>query len=361
MKFQAEQTKLKHTLSRISNVIESRNTIPILAHVKLEVSGSTATLTATDLDVKLKINIDVDGHKDGVTTVNAALLKALIEKLPPEKQITFTLDGDLKVKSGNSNFKLKTLSADDYPDIDAGQFTSKIELSADEFKNAIDRTIWASSTEETRYYLNGIALQHKEGQAVFVSTDGHRLARYNSVDASQFPDIIIPSKTAKLLKGVLDGGEAVLEISDSKIRVSTKDTVITSKVIDGTYPDWSRIIPTSNHNSVTAKSAEVKEAIERVSVVSTERTKAVKLTVSGGVVAFDVQDPNMGDGHETVDVEQNGDDVVIGLNSKYALDAMAQADKGSVTVKYGGNTSPLLVEYDKEPGLLCVVMPMRVQ
>lgn len=360
MKFQAEQTKLKHTLSRISGVIENRNTIPILAHVKIEVSGDTATFTATDLDVRLKVAVPVTAAQDGVTTVNAALLKAMVDKLPSGELIHFHLDGDLKIKSGKSNFKLKTLSADDYPDIDEQEYASKLDFSADELKNAIDKTVWAVSTEETRYYLNGIALQHIEGKAAFVSTDGHRLSRYLSSESEAFPSVIIPSKTAKLVKQILDGGDATLEVSDNKIRVTSGDFTLTSKVIDATYPDWKRIIPTGHANKFTANSLEVKSAIERVTVVSTERTKAVKLIVGSDDVTFEVYDHSMGQAKETIDVAVDGPALTIGLNSRYALDAMTQADKGEVTVQYGDSMQPILISYDKEPGLICVTMPMRV-
>lgn len=359
MKFQVEQQKLKQAVNRMAGVVSQRNTIPILGHVKIEVQDGKCIMTATDLDISIKESFSVNTRSDGATTVSAALLKAIVDKLPND-QVTIELADDLRIKAGKSNFKLKTLPVDDFPAWGDSEYTTHFQVEADELANSIDRTIWAVSTEETRYYLNGIAMQHRDGKAVFVSTDGHRLARYISIEAPEFPSIIIPTKAAKQFKSVIEGEAVTVSISDSKIKLASGGIEIVSKVIDGTFPDWTRVIPVGNPNAITASSLEVSSAVDRVALVATERTKAVKLTVRGDEAIFSVSDSIAGDARESVEVAKDGDDCEIGLNSKYALAAMAQAEKGSVTIRYRDSMSPLIAEYEKEPNLLCVIMPMRV-
>lgn len=295
-----------------------------------------------------------------VTTVNAEMLNGIVGKLPKGSLVSLSeLKGYLHIEAGRSKFKLATLPAEDFPVMADGNYTASLSLQGIELRNAIDKTSWASSTEETRYYLQGIAMQYRDGNANFVATDGHRLAWYVERDVPEFPGVIIPSATAKQFKALLGDGDATIDVSETKIRLTFGDLVVVSKVIDGTYPDWSRIIPNDNKNSITLASVDAKQAIERVSVVATERTKAVRFGVTGGELTLTVQDATGGSAQEVMTVKQDGIDADIGMNSKYALDAFAQADKGDVTIYYSSGLNPMLVKYDKEPGLTAVVMPMR--
>ncbi|MGL5734163.1 MAG: DNA polymerase III subunit beta, partial [Beijerinckiaceae bacterium] len=256
-------------------------------------------------------------------------------------------------------FKLATLPFEDFPQMASADYVATLEFQGLELKNAIEKTAWAASTEETRYYLNGIAMQYSGGKANFIATDGHRLAWYVDGDTADFPNVIIPSKTAKIFKDLLDDGTATVQVSETKIKLTFGTVSVVSKVIDGTYPDWARIIPKDNANSVTMTSTDAKQAVERVITVATERTKAVGLSINDGELKFHVTDQTGGSATETLAPDQIGLDAELGVNSKYALDAFAQADKGAVTIHYSGPGDAMLIKYDKEPKLTVVTMPMR--
>lgn len=360
MKITIEQHHLQQLLARVIGAVAKRTTIPILGNVKLTATDKLQAI-ATDLDIEVTASQQADVTTKGSTTVSAQLLSDIAKSLPKGSLVSLDHDGQyLHIQSGRSKFKLATLPVDDFPIMATNEYQSSLEFQGLELKNALEKTSWAASSEETRYYLNGVLLQHSEGRATFTATDGHRLAHYKDGEAEEFEQVIIPSGTVKQFIGALDDGEAVLDVSQTKVRLTYGDSVIVSKVIDGTYPDWTRVIPKSNANSITLPSGEAKSAIERVSTVATERTRAVKFTIASGELTLSVQDAAGGSGAEVLEVSQLGNDVDMGFNSKYMLEALAQADKGDVTIHYGGAGDPALVKYDKEPGLLAVVMPMRV-
>jgi len=359
MNLTAEQNHLQSLLAKVIGVVNKRNTIPILSNVLLTATDKLKA-TATDLDTEVTASVLATVITPGETTVSAELLNGIVMKLPKGSLVTIEHDGQfLHVSAGRSKFKLATLNATDYPAMASSDYQSTIEFQGLELKNAIEKTAWAASTEETRYYLNGIAMQYVDGKANFIATDGHRLAWYVDGEAPTFPSVIVPSKTAKIFKDLLDAGTATVQVSETKVKLTFGDVSVVSKVIDGTYPDWGRIIPKDNANSVTMPSTDAKQAIERVIIVATERTKAVGLSIKGGELTFKVNDPTGGTAAETLATEQIGLDAELGVNSKYAIDAFAQADKGDVTIHYNGAIEAMLIKYDKEPKLTVVTMPMR--
>lgn len=362
MKFNIEKRELQSLATRAASVVERRNAIPILANVKLVVNGDTITTTTTDLDIQVEARGYVTASVDGATTVDAKLFSDIAKGVPDGALVSFELKDDyLHVKAGRSKFKLATLPASDFPAIASDSFDSALDIDAESFKHLLDKTSWAASTEETRYYLRGVALQQREGKMTAVATDGHRLAKYELPNETQFPDVIVPSKAvAEFAKSLDAGGVVRLSISDTKVRLDVDGGSITSKVIDGTFPDWTRVIPRQADNSVTASSVELKDAIARVVLVSSERTRAVKLSVSDSALAISVHDQIGHSADEAVDVEQAGADVVFGLNSKYGLDALNRADKGDVTLYYSGSGDPIRVEYGADPNLVAVLMPLRI-
>lgn len=363
MKFTIEANQLKQVLSRAVSVCEKRGTIPILQNVLIEVAGDKAKFTATDLDIQVTESVNVEVLQEGAITVSAAMLSALSGKFDNGPLVSMQLkDGYLHINHGKSKNKLLTLPPEDFPRLASSEFNTTFPIPSETLKSAIDRTIWAASSETTRFYLCGIALQRHEGRATFIATDGHRLSRFVADDAPPFDDVIIPTKTAtqwsKALNDTIEDVE--VSISPTKTRIKSGDIEVLSKIVDGTYPAWQRVIPVDHPNKVVAKSVELSKAIDRVATVATERTKAVKLTIANNEATVTVIDPNNGTGTDVVDVEQYGDDVEIGINSKYGLAALAQADKGDVTIQYKGGMDQIVVTYEKEPTLLCVVMPQRI-
>lgn len=359
MKLTIEQHQLQTLLSRVTGAVAKRNTIPILGNVKMTATD-VLSAEATDLDLSINAKQAATVTHQGATTVNAVMIAGIVGKLPKGSLVTLHHDGDyMHISSGRSKFKLSTLPAEDFPVMASENYEASISFDAEELKNAISKTSWAVSSDETRYYLNGILFRQSEGRATFTATDGHRLAHYKSSDSPEFPQVIIPAAAVKQFKDALGDGDAIVEVSQNKIRLTYDDVVITSKVVDGTYPQWERVVPSNLPNKVTTSSKDAADAIARVTTIATERTKAVKLTIGDGIT-FSVADPTGGTATETIDAEQDGVDVSIGLNSSYALSAFAQADKGGVTIAYGGGMDTVLVTYEKEPGLLAVVMPLRV-
>lgn len=358
MKFQIETATLKSTLSRMVAVTERRVTIPITQNVLMQSDAGQLLLRATDLDVQLTERVAIDAATDGATTVNAVMLKGIIDKLPDSLTNIEVKDDVLHIKSGKSRFKLNTLPAEDFPILASDQFESVITFDGEQFKSAIDRTIWATSKEETRYYLNGIAMQSRDNKTVFVATDGHRLSKFETPVSDNSPDIIIPTKTAKLFSGVVLG-EAVVHVSSTKVKLVTGNVEVLSKVIDATYPDWTRVIPQGQNNKVTAQSLDLKFAVDRVQTVMDDRTKIVAIDISDDGITITGGSGN-NQATDSVEGDMNGAPIKIGVNGKYALDAMMQADKGDVTISYSDAGSPMVVTYEKEPNMLAVIMPARL-
>lgn len=363
MKLTIEQPKLHALLSRVQNAVEKRNTILILGHVLLNASDSTLTATGTDLDVEVKTTAEATVEQPGGCTVDISLLMPIIGKLQKGKLVTLESDGvTLSIKQGSANLKLNCLPIEDFPSMANNEYAATVETSHQELKRLFDLTAFAMSSEETRYYLKGVYLHTVDGKMRAVSTDGHRLAQAVSGIEYDFPTIIVPSKTAGLIRALLDGeGDVTIQATaNQKIRIDVGHSVLTSKAIDGTFPDYTRVIPKSNANTVTFNAYDAKSAIGLVQLISQQKTRAVKLDIRDGQVGFYVQDSAAGEGQETVDAEIAGEFASICVNGKYALDCLALAEKGEVTIHYGGSGDPMLVTYDSEPDFLAVMMPMRI-
>ncbi len=363
MKIEIEQKTLHALLSRVQNAVERRVTIPILGHVLLNADGSTLTATGSDLDVEVRTTEEATVESPGGCTVDISLLVPIVGKLQKSKIVTLESDGlSLSIKQGSANLKLNCLPINDFPSMEGGEYDVTITAPQEEVKRLFDLTAFAMSSEATRYYLNGVYLHSVDGKFRAVSTDGHRLAQADSDIDTDFPGVIVPSKTVGLIRSLIDGaGDATIQATEGKkIRVDVGHSVITSKVIDGTFPDYTRVIPKDNNNSVTFNAFEAKQAIGLVQLISQQKTRAVRLDIKDDALGFYVQDQSAGEGCERVDAEISGEFVGIGVNGKYALDCLALAEKGEVTIHYGTGMEPMLVTYDSEPDFLAVIMPMRV-
>jgi DNA polymerase-3 subunit beta len=380
MKVTVERAHLLKSLNHVHRVVERRNTIPILSNVLLRGEGGELKLKATDLDLEISESIPAVVGQSGATTVPAHMLYDIVRKLPDGAQIELATRNDgatLDLKSGRSKFSLQMLPEQDFPDLTAGTFTHRFQIAAADLKRLVDRTQFAISTEETRYYLNGIFFHAVErgGELNFraVATDGHRLAQAELLaphGCEGMPGIIVPRKTVGEIQKLVEDPEAQIgvEVSDTKIRLTfagkegaeTGAVVLTSKLIDGTFPEYGRVIPQNNDKELKVDRDEFAAAVDRVSTISSERGRAVKLTVGDGRLVLSVTNPDSGSATEELGVEYESDPLDIGFNSRYLLDIASQLETGTAVFRLSDPGSPTLIHDFGQTNALYVLMPMRV-
>jgi DNA polymerase-3 subunit beta len=372
MKVTVERAQLLKSLGHVHRVVERRNTIPILANVLIRAERGKLALKATDLDLEVNETIAAEVSPGGSATVPAHMLYDIVRKLPEGAQVVLEATGDravLTIRAGRSRFTLQTLPESDFPDLNAGEMTHSFSLPAADLKHMIDKTQFAISTEETRYYLNGIylhvAASGKAEKLRAVATDGHRLAQYETdmpKGAKGMPGVIVPRKTVGEVRRLIDDhdGEIAIELSQSKIRFTFGDLILTSKLIDGTFPDYARVIPLGNDKELKVDKKEFEAAVDRVSTVSSERGRAVKLSLTSGKLTLSVTNPDSGSATEEIEVDYDSDPLDIGFNSRYLLDIAAQIDGETAVLKLADPGSPTLIQDKDTKGALYVLMPMRV-
>ncbi|MPZ41089.1 MAG: DNA polymerase III subunit beta [Rhizobiales bacterium] len=372
MKVTVERASLLKSLGHVHRVVERRNTIPILANVLVRAEGSKLSFKATDLDLEITETIAAEVSPGGSTTVPAHMFYEIVRKLPEGTQVVLEGSGDravLALRAGRSRFTLQTLPENDFPDLAAGEMTHTFTVGAADLKRLIDKTQFAISTEETRYYLNGIYLHaagaDKAQTLRAVATDGHRLAQVElplPKGAAGMPGIIVPRKTVGEVQRLIESNEAeiLVELSQGKIRFTIGDVVLTSKLIDGTFPDYARVIPSGNDKELIVDKKEFEQAVDRVSTVSSERGRAVKLSLSNGRLVLSVTNPDSGSATEELEVEYAADPLDIGFNSRYLLDIASQIESEAAVLKLADPGSPTLIEDKDSKGTLYVLMPMRV-
>jgi DNA polymerase-3 subunit beta len=372
MKVTVERAQLLKSLGHVHRVVERRNTIPILANVLIRAEKSKLGLKATDLDLEVNETIAAEVSPGGSTTVPAHMIYDIVRKLPEGSQVVLEASGDravLAIRAGRSRFTLQTLPESDFPDLNAGEMTHSFKIGAADLKRMIDKTQFAISTEETRYYLNGIFLHTatagKADTLRAVATDGHRLAQYEiplPSGAKGMPGVIVPRKTVGEVQRLLEDNEAEIsiEMSQAKIRFTIGDVTLTSKLIDGTFPDYARVIPLGNDKQLKVDKGEFEAAVDRVSTVSSERGRAVKLSLSGGRLTLSVTNPDSGSATEELEVDYDSDPLDIGFNSRYLLDIASQIEGETAMLKLADPGSPTLIQDQETKGALYVLMPMRV-
>jgi DNA polymerase-3 subunit beta len=372
MKVTVERAQLLKSLGHVHRVVERRNTIPILGNVLVRAENAQLSLKATDLDLEVTETLAAETATSGSTTVPAHMFYDIVRKLPDGSQIVLESDGEravLAIRAGRSRFTLQTLPESDFPDLAAGDMTHSFSLAAKDIKGLIDRTQFAISTEETRYYLNGIYL-HAAGSPKApalraVATDGHRLAQVDlpqPTGAAAMPGVIIPRKTVGEVQRLIEDNdsEITIELSQGKIRFTIGQVVLTSKLIDGTFPDYSRVIPQNNDKELVVDKADFAAAVDRVSTISSERGRAVKLALSPGKLVLSVTNPDSGSATEELEVEYASDALDIGFNSRYLLDIAAQIEGEVAVLRLADPGSPTLIQDRDNTSALYVLMPMRV-
>jgi DNA polymerase-3 subunit beta len=372
MKFAIERSELLKAVAQAQSVVERRNTIPILANVLIEAEGDQVSFRATDLDIEVVDQAPAKVERAGATTVSAVTLHEIVRKLPDGALVTITDDGAsgrMSVEAGRSNFSLATLPREDFPVMASSEYEANFAAPAPVLRRLFDKSKFAISTEETRYYLNGVYMHvsDSDGKQVLrcVATDGHRLARIDADlpdGASGMPGVIVPRKTVGELRKLLDDDEAeiAVSVSETKVRFATPGITLTSKVIDGTFPDYTRVIPSGNTRRMEVDAAEFAQAVDRVATVSSERSRAVKLALDEDRLVLSVNAPDSGAAEEELGVAYNDEGLEIGFNAKYLLEIASQVDRENAVFLFNSSGDPTLMREGNDDTAVYVVMPMRV-
>jgi DNA polymerase-3 subunit beta len=360
MKLTIEKPALLNALTKTTSALERRSTIPILANVLVNASDGLLELKGTDLDIEVTTKAAATVSELGETTVNGAMLADIVKGAPNGALIGMEVtQKGMTVSFGRSRFKLATLDAEDFPSMQLPSETQSFTIDAPQLARLFGKTSFAMSTEETRYYLNGVYLHQTSEGITAVATDGHKLAKVSAPQHDDFPAVIVPRKTVLEVRKSMDTTPVDVSISQTSIVFRSGDTVIVSKVIDGSFPDYSRVIPSAHPFSVTMDATDAKGAAERVSKVTDDKTRGVALDIADGAVTFRARG-GQGEGQSEVAADVDGDAMAIGFNSVYFAQAMAQAGDGQVTVQYKSPGDPCLIRVSDDPDFLAVVMPMRL-
>ncbi|WP_371038877.1 DNA polymerase III subunit beta [Rhodosalinus sp. FB01] len=371
MKISIERGTLLKAVSQAQSVVERRNTIPILGNVLIEAEGDEAKFRATDLDIEVVDRAAAQVQRPGATTVSAVTLHEIVRKLPDGALVTLSDDGAsgrLEVEAGRSRFSLATLPKEDFPVMASSEYTANFAAPAPVLRRLFDKSKFAISTEETRYYLNGVYMHVAEGEdgpvLRCVATDGHRLARIDAPlpdGAEETPGVIVPRKTGGELRKLLDDdAEIAVSVSETQVRFATPDITLTSKVIDGTFPDYARVIPQGNTRRLEVDAAEFAQAVDRVATVSSERSRAVKLQLDEDRLVLSVNAPDSGAAEEELSVAYGDERLEIGFNAKYLLEIASQVDRENAVFMFNSSGDPTLMREGDDSSAIYVVMPMRV-
>ena len=372
MKSIINRASLLKPLGHVQSVVERRNTIPILSNVLLNGSNGRLSLTATDMDMDIIETVDCNVLQEGTVTVPAHTLYDIIRKLPDGCDISIESDNEgrfISVEAGRSNFTLPVLPADEFPTMSGNELSCGFNMPAADVRALIDRTRFAISSEETRYYLNGIYIHPTEsnGASVLraVATDGHRLARVEMPlpeGAGQMPSVIVPRKAVVEIRKLIEDNESDVSISMSESKLCCKigDTVLTTKLIDGTFPDYERVIPTGNDKLMNVNCRELAEVVDRVATISTEKSRSVKLQLKTKTLVLSANSPESGTAREELEVQYDSEALEIGFNSRYLLDITNQIEGENIEFSLADPGSPTIVRDQDDNTSLYVLMPMRV-
>lgn len=377
MELRIPVSELGRALSMMQGIVQRKNTMPILANVLLEVSAAKdgtgrLTLSATDLDVAMRTERPCDALEPGSVTVPARALSDMVRVLPgPEVTLKRLPNHHIEVKSGRTNAKLMGLSADEYPSLPSYDEVDFVELDATLFSDMVEKTLYAASTDETRYNLNGILFEPdptEESKLVIVATDGHRLVRiertFEGASFSKKEPVILPRKGISELRRLLDAaeGDDPLEVGffENHAVMRRGSTVLGMRLIDGTFPDYKQVIPKLADKVVRVSRADAVDSLRRVSVLAADKTQPVKLSLGKDQLVVSCSNPDAGEISDDVPVEYAGAELDVAFNARYLVDALSSLDDPNVLIKLTDNLSPALLIGVDEPHHLCVVMPMRL-
>lgn len=374
MQFEVTKHVLLKAIASVNGAVEKKNTIPVLQNIKIEAQKNSngadkVFLIATDMDILVTSNFEADMKKGGVTTVPSQMFFDIVRKIPDSAQIMISQESPtiLQIKSGKSKYSLPCIDAAEFPNLSEGELGEEVEVDAEKFAKMVDKTRFAISNDETRYYLNGLYLQAMATQGGdfelrTVATDGHRLALSLLVsDKFKTPfGVILPKKSVAEIRRVIDGAKSVkLAVSRVKIKITTDQTTIISKLIDGEFPDYDKVLPKNNTQIALINKKIFFDCVDRVSTVATDKHRSVKLTVENGKMNLQVSTSDGSFAYEELDVNYSGERIETGFNSRYLLDIIGQIDKEELLMRFKDSVSPAIVEA-KEMNSVFVIMPVRI-
>ena len=366
MKFQIQREDLLTPLQKIIGAVEKRQTMPALSNILIKADSNTISLTATDLEIELVTTLALVADEAGETTLPARKLLDICKALPEESSISITVDSNkAMIKSGRSRFSLSTLPAEDFPSLDSINTVAEFDLPQTTLKELIEKTSFAMALQDVRYYLNGLLLEVNTGLLRAVATDGHRLAyceKQADCDITEIKQVIVPRKGIQELVRLLDVSDEPLKIllGSNHIRVEVGDIRFTSKLIDGRFPDYNRVIPEDGNNTITADRDNLRQALVRASILSNEKYRGIRLVIDGDVLLLQAQNPDQEEADVEVEVDYKGDALEIGFNVNYMLDVLNVTDAKSVQATLRDSNSSCLMTYPDLPDCKYVIMPMRL-
>src|SRR5215470_5834273 len=365
MKFSASRETILKPLQTVVGVVERRQTMPILSNVLLSAQDGKLNVTATDLEVEMVADAEVKVDAGGDITVPGRKLHEICRALPEGANVELSLTGErLTVKAGRSRFTLSTLRAADFPTVEELAAKQTLRISRQDLRKLVDKTHFSMAQQDVRYYLNGLLLETERKKLRAVATDGHRLA-LSEVDleaaAARDEQVIVPRKGVLELNRLLEGdGDVAVALGSNHVRVQIDDVRLTSKLIDGRFPEYARVIPNQPRNIISADRSLLREALQRTAILSNEKYRGVRLELSANTVVLQANNPEQEEAVETLEVEYSGDAMEIGFNVNYLLDALAAVDSEQVEFGVTDANSSCLI---REPGVdqtKFVVMPMRL-
>ncbi len=368
MKFSVGRDALLKPLQLVAGVVERRQTLPVLSNALFEVRGNTLRLTGTDLEVEMVASLPLaEAAQDGEVTVPARKLLDIVKSLPAGGELKFERDGQkITLKSGRSRYSLATLPASEFPNIEQGVGNQAIELEVDTLKKLIDSTAFSMAQQDVRYYLNGMLLEVTADRLRTVATDGHRLAMADATVTTGVASklqVIVPRKGILELSRLLteDGdSKAKLSLGGNHVRVEYGNLTFTSKLIDGKFPDYERVLPKNSDKAVLAQREELRSALSRAAILSNEKYRGIRLALSSGTLGIAANNPEQEEAHEEIGVDYKGADLEIGFNVSYLLDVLNTLKGGQVKLALGDSNSSALISDAENAASWYVVMPMRL-
>ena len=366
MRFTLQREAFLKPLAQVVNVVERRQTLPVLANFLVQVQGGQLSLTGTDLEVEMVSRIAVEDAQDGETTIPARKLFEIIRALPDGSRVTVSQTGEkITVQAGRSRFTLATLPANDFPSVDEVEATERVVVPESALKELIERTAFAMAQQDVRYYLNGLLFDLRDQLLRCVATDGHRLALCetaleNSVGTKR--QIIVPRKGVTELQRLLEGGdrEVELEVGRSHVLVKRDDVTFTSKLIDGRFPDYDAVIPIGADREVKVDRESLRASLQRAAILSNEKYRGVRVEVSPGQLKISAHNPEQEEAQEEIEADTQVSDLAIGFNVNYLLDALSALRDEHVVIQLRDSNSSALVREASSEKSRHVVMPLRL-
>lgn len=368
MKFSIDRESFLKPLQTIVGVVERRQTLPVLSNILMSISQNTLSMTATDLEVEMVARVELDNPEPGDITLPARKIVDICRALPEGAKINISYDADKErasVRSGKSRFNLATLPVSDFPSVD--EFSSKfsLEIPQKTLKRLIEKTSFAMAQQDVRYYLNGLLLEVSTDNVRSVATDGHRLALCShecDCKPAETLQIIVPRKGVMELVKLLDDSDnpVQLQVGNNHIKISLADFSFTSKLIDGRFPDYERVIPKNSDKHIQADRETLRQALVRTSILSNEKYRGIRLRLSNNILQAQANNPEMEEAEEEIEVSYQGEDLEIGFNVSYLLDALGSIGTDNIDMKLGDSNSSCVINPDKDDSCVYVIMPMRL-